>query len=186
MHSFPVFSICPPPTVAPLVLSQVVIIDHWGPSLAFKEGGQEVTGLTIEHLQDLWLIDFLWLSLKNWFMENECIIKPGTGEGSGLKITRWGDRRGNKVARGTCHTVACIRGKWVWSIYPEYTCRADRAGYYRRTWAGVVESRKMYDYSQSVELISSERILVLLFAWLYFFRTLYCSITLLNCSKISY
>lgn len=86
----------------------------------------------------------------------------------------------------------CICGKWVWSKYPEYTCRADRAGYYRQTWAGVVESRKMSDYSHSVELISSKRFLLLLFAWLNFSRippslqAQRCSIMWFNDSKIGY
>lgn len=109
-----------------------------------------MTELIIEHLQDLWLIDFLWLpavwsncSFKNWFMENKCIIKARSGTEMGVDWW-WGDRRREHNIQRYPFVVNVSGNK-----YSDDTCSADSAGYYRHTWAGVARLRKMCDYSLS-------------------------------------
>lgn len=129
----------------------------------FGASGQEVTELTIEHLQDLWLIDFLWLPVVwgNCWVSKIDLWKVNVSSrlGLGLGVEQI-DRKETKeetrllVEHNIQWHVFVVNGSG--SKYAEYTCRADRAGYYRQTWAGVVESRKMYDRSLSVEVISSE------------------------------
>lgn len=79
---------------------------HWGGSLCFKIGRQEVTELIIEHRQGLWLIDFLWLPMVGncWVSKIDLWkvnVSPRPGRVEGRGGGRYsGDRGRNVTYRG--------------------------------------------------------------------------------------